>query len=64
MKNLKRFSLIAAISAIALGVNAAPTADAIYTGGPIITMNDAQPKAEALAVKDGKILALGSRAEI
>ncbi|MBM3992499.1 MAG: amidohydrolase family protein, partial [Planctomycetes bacterium] len=64
MKGVKRFGLIAAMSIIGVGVNAAPTADAIYTGGPIITMNDAQPKAEALAVKDGKILALGSRAEI
>ncbi len=39
-------------------------ADAIYVGGPIVTMNDAQPNAEALAVKDGTILAVGSRAEI
>ena len=27
-------------------------------------MNDAQPTAEAVAVKDGKILAVGSRADI
>jgi hypothetical protein len=39
-------------------------ADTIYLGGNIITLNDAQPSAEALAIKDGKILALGSRAEI
>ncbi len=39
-------------------------ADAIYAGGPIVTMNDAQPNAEALAVKDGKILALGAKADI
>lgn len=39
-------------------------ADAIYTGGPIVTINDAQPNVEALAVKDGKVLALGSRADI
>lgn len=42
----------------------ADAADAIYTGGPIVTVNDAQPTAEALAVKDGKILAVGARAEI
>ena len=35
-------------------------ADTIYTGN-IITMDDVQPKAEAVAVKDGKILAVGSR---
>ena len=40
------------------------TADTIYTGGDIVTVNDAQPAVEALAVKDGKILAAGTRAEI
>jgi predicted amidohydrolase YtcJ len=39
-------------------------ADSIYVGGDIITVNDLQPTAEALAVKDGKILALGSRREV
>jgi predicted amidohydrolase YtcJ len=39
-------------------------ADAIYTGGDIVTVNDQQPAAESLAVKDGKILALGTRADI
>jgi predicted amidohydrolase YtcJ len=33
-------------------------------GGSIITMADAQPEAEALAIKDGTILAVGSRAEV
>ncbi len=44
--------------------DSANTADAIYIGGPIVTINDAQPTAEALAVKDGKILAVGSKADI
>jgi predicted amidohydrolase YtcJ len=39
-------------------------ADAIYTGGDIVTMNDKQPSAEALAVKGGKIIAVGTRAEV
>ena len=39
-------------------------ADSIYFGGNIITINDAQPSAEAIAVKDGKIVAVGARAEI
>jgi len=39
-------------------------ADAIYVGGHIVTVNDAQPTAEALAVKDGTILAVGDRADI
>jgi len=39
-------------------------ADTIYYGGPIVTINDAQPTAEALAVKDGKIVAVGARADV
>ena len=39
-------------------------ADTIYVGGDIVTLNDAQPTAEALAVKGGKILAVGARAEV
>lgn len=31
-------------------------ADTTYVGGEIVTINDRQPTAEALAVKDGKIL--------
>jgi predicted amidohydrolase YtcJ len=40
------------------------TADTIYTDGHVITMNDASPTAEALAVKDGKIMAVGSSASV
>jgi predicted amidohydrolase YtcJ len=39
-------------------------ADAIYTGGDIVTLNDKQPSAEALAVKGGKIVAVGTRAAV
>lgn len=44
--------------------NPALPADAIYVGGSIVTVNDIQPSAEALAVKDGKILAVGAQADI
>lgn len=40
------------------------TADAIYAGGPIITMNDAAPRAESIAIKDGVILAVGAKADV
>jgi predicted amidohydrolase YtcJ len=40
------------------------TADAIYVGGDIVTVNDRQPTAEAVAVKDGRIVAVGSRADV
>ena len=39
-------------------------ADTIYSGGPILTINDTQPSAEAVAVKDGVIIAVGSQVEI
>ena len=39
-------------------------ADLVITGGKIITVDDANPEVEALAAKDGKIIALGSAEEI
>lgn len=43
---------------------AQPPADAIYHGGHIITVDDKNPMAEALAVKDGKILAVSNKADV
>jgi Imidazolonepropionase-like composite domain, bacteria len=40
------------------------SADQLYTGGDIVTVNDKQPTAGAVAVKGGKILAVGARAEV
>ena len=40
------------------------TADAIYYNGNIVTIDDARPAAGALAVKDGKILAVGAREDV
>ncbi len=45
-------------------VAAEQVADTIYVGGDIVTINDAQPTAEALAVKGGRILAVGARADV
>lgn len=39
-------------------------ADTIYAGGTIVTIADAEPTAEAVAVKDGRILAVGTLAEV
>jgi len=50
-----------------VGVTNAATvqnADTIYTGGNIITINDAAPFAEAIAVKNGKILAVGTNVQV
>lgn len=39
-------------------------ADTIFLGGPIVTVNANNEEVEALAVKDGKIVALGQQADI
>ncbi len=39
----------------------AETADFIFFGGDIITVNDQQPEAEAVAVKEGKIVFVGDK---
>ena len=58
-------TLIAATPVAARNQLAANTpADAIYTGGDIVTVNELQPQAEAIAVKDGRILAVGYRDEV
>ncbi|MFY7864627.1 amidohydrolase [Roseateles sp.] len=47
-----------------LSCSALELADKIYSGGAILTMEDGQPRAEALATRQGRILAVGSRAEV
>jgi hypothetical protein len=39
-------------------------ADTVYANGKIYTVNEAQPWAEAVAVKDGTFLVVGSNADI
>jgi predicted amidohydrolase YtcJ len=68
MRSPHRFPFAASLLTLLVAACAAPdpavVADAIYSGGAIITLNDSQPSAEALAVKDGVILAVGSKAEV
>ena len=40
-------------------ISAIPEADTVFNGGKVYTVNDAQPWAEAVAVKDGKIIYVG-----
>lgn len=73
MPNRRCYSLIAAVllsfagcqtsSDSGKGEAAFNPADAIYFGGDIVTVNDAQPAAEAIAVDDGKIVFVGSKAD-
>lgn len=39
-------------------------ADLIFSGGDIVTVDDSKPSVEAVALKNGRIQATGSRAEI
>jgi hypothetical protein len=59
-------------SIVALGLSvlvaampaAAADADRIWKGGAILTMNDAAMRAEAVAVRDGRILAVGTEKSV
>ncbi len=42
----------------------AQSADRIWSGGTVLTMNDAAMRAEAIAERDGQIIAVGSQAEV
>ena len=55
---------LAALVALTAPAWAQETAERIFTGGVVLTMNDAQPRAEAVAVADGKILAVGTVDEV
>jgi predicted amidohydrolase YtcJ len=69
-RTIMRFSLPTARAGVfaAFLCNIAPAiaanADTIYFGGPIVTMDDTHPSTEAVAVKDGLIVAVGTRNEV
>ena len=54
-----------AVALVAIACQAAPTpAERIIRGGPIVTVNPAQPAAEAVAIAGGRIVAVGTEADI
>ena len=63
MTLLKRLLPALTLAALAGCQHAPPAepADAIWLNGPIITIDDAHPQAEAVAVRDGRIVAVGKR---
>ena len=65
MKILTR-KLVPLYATIACSITLATThaADTIYTGGTILTINDELPRADAVAVKDNMIIAVGSSEEV
>ncbi len=56
--------LLSSFVIVAGYASAQEVADTIYTGGPILTIDDDQPTAQAVAVKDGRILAVGDLDEV
>jgi predicted amidohydrolase YtcJ len=60
-------TLRAAVLSLALAVPAAgaePPADLLLTGGAVITLDPARPRATAVAVRGGRIVAVGSDADV
>jgi predicted amidohydrolase YtcJ len=57
-------ALAAACLALAMPATAQESADRIWFGGPILTMNDKAMRAEAVAESGGKIVAVGSKATV
>ena len=63
MKNIYLLAILG-FFLISCSSEKAEPADLIFTNGIIYTVNEAQPTAEAVAVKDGMILAVGTSEEI
>ncbi|AOL23866.1 YtcJ-like metal dependent amidohydrolase [Erythrobacter litoralis] len=62
---MRAFRTGAAALMLSIGtIASAQTADRIWTGGPIITMEDDAMRAEAIAEEDGRIVAVGTSAEV
>jgi predicted amidohydrolase YtcJ len=57
-------NLVVAPAFPVLAQRATKFADAIYHGGPVVTVDDKTGTVEALAVKDGKILAVGKKSVV
>ena len=61
---LGAFAFCAVVSSSACGGGGAPMADKVLLNGRIWTVDPARPWAEAVAVRDGRIAAVGTTAEI
>ena len=67
MKLTGPFSLLLLVSFGLIGCSSetpVSPSTTIYVNADVVTMNDAQPNAEAIAVRAGSILAVGTRAEV
>ena len=60
MKNIFSVALLFVLAHLSLGEEVAGPADTVFFNGNIHTVNDAQPQAEAIAIKGDRILFVGS----
>ena len=63
-KGTWRAAPLTIIGALAATAALAQPADRIWSGGPVLTMNDAAMRAEAVAERGGRIVAVGSKVEV
>jgi predicted amidohydrolase YtcJ len=66
MKSFGKLSIVPAVLIFSSTVvaDSYEKADVVYTNGKIYTVNESQPWAEAVAIKDGKFLQVGSNADM
>jgi predicted amidohydrolase YtcJ len=58
------YAMVIAATMAAPAVASIAPAETIYVGGDLLTMNDTAPRAQAMAVAGGRIVAVGSRAQV
>ncbi len=63
-RHLYRLLLPALLCSVANAQTSPVIADTLYTHGNIITMNDKQPSADAVAVREGRIIAVGKAGSV
>jgi len=61
---LAAFTLADQSAAESSAATSSDAADTVYTNGKIYTVNESQPWAEAVAIKDGKFIAAGTAKEV
>ncbi len=64
MKPALWLTLMTALAIACAQPPAGEVADTVYMNGKIYTVNEAQPWAEAVAVKDGRFLIVGSNTDV
>ena len=64
IKKLQEIAFVIAVASLFIGCNDSSYADRIFVNGNILTLDEKNSTASALATADGKILAVGTDAEI